>query len=135
MKKIKMVYLSLLGAWLLVCAVRMVLPWLRNDDEVEFLPGNYWACGYAGNEEVGDLPASIYAELNTRLEAVQPGIRVFFSPWYEGHFNCQSVVTCSLREGKPVLPCRSCVHGCRKTTYWSRLSCGIMPYAMFLMPR
>ena len=63
MKKIKMVYLSLLGAWLLVCAVRMVLPWLRNDDEVEFLPGNYWAFGYVGNEEVGDLPASIYAEL------------------------------------------------------------------------
>lgn len=103
MKKIKMVYLSLLGAWLLVCAVRMVLPWLRNDDVVDFHSGNYWACDYAGNEAVGDLPASIYAELNTRLEAVQPGIRVFFSPWYEGHFNCQSVVTCSLREGKPVL--------------------------------
>ena len=104
MRRVKHIYLGVLGAWLLVCGGRALLPWVGNYQLVEYMDGHGVYISGVWNEKAGQQPAHIYAELNKRLEAAQPGTRFFFSPWMEGcEFICQGLIVSPIREGKAAL--------------------------------
>ena len=70
MKLAKRIYLGLLGLWLLACIIRVLIPWLGNYQTKQFISGHFYISGVESNAVTGAQPASVFAELNKRLEAV-----------------------------------------------------------------
>lgn len=104
MKLAKRIYLGLLGLWLLACGVRALLPWLGNYQDMRFASGAFYTSAHDCNEAAGTLPASIFAELNKRLEATQPDTLFFLSPWEEcGDYRCQALILKSVSGEAPML--------------------------------
>lgn len=104
MKLAKRIYLGLLGLWLLACSIRALIPWLGNYQTKQFISGSFYISGVESNAVTGAQPASVFAELNKRLEAAQPDTRFFCSPWEEsGEYYCQALILKSVRAEAPEL--------------------------------
>lgn len=80
MSRIKRLYICLLAGWLVICAARvLLLPYLGDYYHVR-MEEEYNICTCMDTktgEAHGQMPAALFAELNARMEAEQPGTRFF----------------------------------------------------------
>ena len=78
MSRIKRLYICLLAGWLVICAARvLLLPHLGDYYHVR-MEEEYNICTCMDtktSEAHGQMPAALFAELNARMEAAQPGTR------------------------------------------------------------
>ena len=95
---------ALLGLWLMACSIRALIPWLGNYQTKQFISGSFYISGVESNAVTGAQTASVFAELNKRLEAAQPDTRFFCSPWEEsGEYYCQALILKSVRAEAPAM--------------------------------
>lgn len=106
MSRIKRLYICLLAGWLVFCAVRVLLPYLGDYYCVRAEGGYvvFRSCvDMEAYEAQGQMPAALFAELNARLEAAQPGTRFFYTPCETTLYTWKGLLCTPSHVGKPEL--------------------------------
>ena len=124
MSRIKRLYICLLVGWLAICAARvLLLPYLGDYHHVRDV-GQHTVCDGMDTgtvESYGQMPAALFADLNARMEAAQPGTRFFYTPCKTTRYTRKGMLCTPARSEEPrVSPeAEQAQHNWQKETgYW-----------------
>lgn len=93
MKIWKRIYCSILAAWLLFCVGRTLLLCMGGYAEVSTYGEWFSLCAFYDNTATcGAMPASLFADLNARLEAAQPGTQFFYTPYKTNIYTYRALI-------------------------------------------
>ena len=104
MSRIKRLYICLLAEWLVICAARvLLLPYLGDYYHVR-MEEEYNICTCMDtktSEAHGQMPAALFAGLNARMEAAQPGTRFFYTPCKTTQYTWKGLLCTPARSKEP----------------------------------